>query len=592
MHSKSRTATVVSYPLLFHQRFLFSSPYKLEILLTKVFPSRFVHLMGIKREFSDTSRAHGYFTDPGLKHPTVTRAEEIDYDLPYERLRYLVLKDLPRKPPVKTVAHWFRYKDLRIEDNKALSAASKLVANNNGAKLITVMIIQPKELDFHGVGHARRAFMVDNIRTLQSQLGELNIPLVFLTAKSCKNVAQKLHAFAKENDVSDVFANYEYEHDELARDIAVAETLNNDVVRFKLFHDQTVIEPGNITNAQGEPRKVFTSFWQAWIPTVAKSPDQYLMIYEPPSSQEAQKSAPKSDITIDDLDSVLNVNRDACGAVLKSWPIGHQGAIEKLDLFLSKKIHQYGEKRSIPAEDCVSRMSPYFALGLISPREALAKTRKQANAGKNFGTSSSGVDSWVREIVFREHYRQMTACVVPHIAMNMPSSLKLANIENEEDEEAWERWCEGKTGMPFVDAGMRQLNAEGYMHNRCRMNVSSYLRMNLLIDFRLGERFFANRLLDWDCCNNSFGWDPNYTVFNPVLQGEKCDPQAKFIKKWVPELKDVQGKAVFDPHGRLSKAEFEKLGYPAPMIDQDTAKTRSVDRFKSASAKQVKEEEA
>lgn len=179
--------------------------------------------------------------------------------------------------------------------------------------------------------------------------------------------------------------------------------------------------------------------------------------------------------------------------------------------------------------------------------------------------------------------------------MNLPQNLKFDNVKWEDDEEGWKKWCEGRLGVPLVDAGMRQLNHEAYMHNRARMNTSSYLSANLLLDYRRGERYFAEHLIDWDLCNNTNGWEvshastpdpstrqigktssalerltdliatqPSYTVFNPVSQAEKNDPDGDYIRRWVPELKDVKGKAVFAPYERLSKKEFDKLGYPKP----------------------------
>ena len=212
-------------------------------------------------------------------------------------------------------------------------------------------------------------------------------------------------------------------------------------------------------------------------------------------------------------------------------------------------------------------------------REALSAAKK-ANSGANFTDSGDpGIAAWVREIVFREFYRQMLV-VKPHNAMNLPQNLKFDFVEWEDDEEGWKKWYEGKTGMPFVDAGMRQLNTEAYMHNRLRMNTSSYLRTNLLIDYRKGERYFAEHLIDWDLSNNTQGWEPSYTVFNPVSQAEKNDPQGEYIRKWVAELRNLQGKAVFDPYNRLSKDEFEKLGYPKPHVDWKESKERCMQRYK------------
>lgn len=544
---------------------------------------------------SASSNSSDIFKDPGLKHPTVERARKIDEDLPYERLR-LKLNQAHKTDFVRNVLHWFRTKDMRAEDNKGLASAAKLLKEKNSTgKLLTLFVVCPAELDFHGVGSARRMFMVDNYKLLAKQLHDLGIPLIPVVSDSKKRIAEKVAQFAEQNDVSHVYANYEYEHDEIFRDIDAATMLTEKKINFTLFHDQTIVEPGLVTNAQGEPRKVFTSYWNSWISTIAKSPGKYYLNLEPVPEKQAVDSQKDllSQFEAVDLDDVLGFNRSDkdLQRIAKLWPTGHNAAKARLYDFLTKKVNKYGELRSNPADDCVSRMSAYFALGIISVREALVMARKEANSDRNFGTSSSGVDSWVREIAFREFYRHMVATVMPHVVMNMPTSHKLANVQYEEDQEAWDRWCAGNTGVPFVDAGMRQLLAEGYMHNRLRMNVASYLRMNLLIDYRLGLRFFANKLVDWDCCNNLFGWDPNYTVFNPVAQAERLDPNGDYIRKWVPELKDVSAKAIFAPSERLSSSEFKKLNYPSPMIDQQTAKQRSMERYKQASGKRVKQED-
>lgn len=252
--------------------------------------------------------------------------------------------------------------------------------------------------------------------------------------------------------------------------------------------------------------------------------------------------------------------------------------MKRLDKFLDDKVTTYAGDRSNPAKDPSSRLSAYFSAGVVSVREVLARTTKW-NDGKHFDEGDQGVASWVREIVFREFYRQVMV-LVPHGSMNLPQNLKFDNIKWEDDEEGWKKWYEGKTGEPFVDAGMRQLNTEAYMHNRLRMNTASYLRANMFIDYRRGERYFAERLIDWDLSNNTQGWEPNYTIFNPVIQSEKCDPDGDYIRKWVPELKDVKGKAVFAPYERLSKEEFEKLGYPRPHVSFRESQARAKERMK------------
>ena len=267
--------------------------------------------------------------------------------------------------------------------------------------------------------------------------------------------------------------------------------------------------------------------------------------------------------------------------IRKLWPAGHKAGAKRMDSFL-KQIKNYKATRSNPAANSTSRMSAYFSAGMFSVREALRKVSDYNGGSSDFteGRSKPGVYSWVREIVFRELYRQ-TTMMTPHTSMNLPQNLKFDYVQWEDDEEGWEKWYKGTTGEPFIDAGMRQLNHEAYMHNRLRMNVSSYLYCNLLIDYRRGERYFAETLIDWDLSNNTQGWEPSYTVFNPVSQAERNDPDGDYIRKWVPELKDVEGKAIFAPYERLSKEEFEKLGYPKPHVNWKKTKQRCMERFKS-----------
>ena len=165
--------------------------------------------------------------------------------------------------------------------------------------------------------------------------------------------------------------------------------------------------------------------------------------------------------------------------------------------------------------------------------------------------------------------------------MHKPFKFEYTNVAWEYSDPNFEAWKTGRTGYPIVDAAMRCMNTTAYMHNRLRMNVSSYLYCNLLLDYRRGERYFAETLIDWDLSNNTQGWEPSFTVFNPVSQAEKNDPEGDYIRKWVPELRGVKGKAIFAPYQRLSKKEFEKLGYPKPHVDWKKTKARCMERFKN-----------
>ncbi|KAG8161205.1 hypothetical protein KVR01_009469 [Diaporthe batatas] len=519
--------------------------------------------------------------EDGLKHPSTKRAKEIDTHPPLDELLKKVNQQTSDQKP-RNILHWFRSKDIRAEDNRALAQASKKAKEGDG-HLLTCFLWSPKELEWHGTSPARTDFLLESLRILQEQLHDMNIPLVVLIADKRGEKGSKVLDFVQEHNVSHVFANLEYEVDELRRDIDLVGQLADKKLGASLhvMHDQTVMEPKVLTTGSGGPIKVFTPYHKAWLAEVANDPELLSVVDTPEANDKAAKSDLKdlfSSTIPESPESKQFASTKDRDRIRKLWPAGHEAGIKRLQHFLSKKVKNYKKNRSTPATDNSSRLSPYFASGVISVREAL-KAVVDANDGEEFDSGDVGISSWVREIVFREFYRHML-CVTPHDAMNLPHNLKFDFVQWEDDEEGWNKWCEGKTGMPFVDAGMRQLREEAYMHNRLRMNTSSYLRTNLLIDYRRGERFFAESLVDWDLSNNTQGWEPSYTVFNPVVQAEKCDPDGEYIRKWVPELKDVKGKAIFDPHGRLSKSEFEKLGYPAPHVDFKESKDRCIQRYK------------
>ena len=368
--------------------------------------------------------------------------------------------------------------------------------------------------------------------------------------------------------------------DELRRDIKFIRDAKNQCT-LSLYHDQTVMKPGTMTTGAGGPMKVFTPYHKAWLAEVKSNPALLDTVPGPMQDCTPVSSLFDSPVPSPPENKKFASNEEQ-DRIRKLWPAGHSAGMKRMDDFIKHNIEDYAETRVNPGKDTTSRMSAYFSAGVVSVREALTKIKDHNNGSADFSTSgsSAGVAGWVREIVFRELYRQTTV-YTPHTVMNLPQNLKFDFVQWEDDEEGWYKWCEGKTGMPLVDAGMRQLNHEAWMHNRARMNVSSYLYCNLLLDYRRGERYFAEHLVDWDLSNNTQGWEPSYTVFNPVSQAERNDPQGQYIRRWVPELKHLEGKAIFDPHGRLSKQEFEKLGYPAPHVDWHQTKARAIERFKS-----------
>lgn len=516
-----------------------------------------------------------------LRHPSIKKAREIDAKTPYEELVSRNTKSKSKKVTKGNVLHWFRSKDIRAEDNTALVKASILRdENNQESGLYTCYFNSPKELQWQGCGTARNGLMFHSLQKLQDQLHGLNIPLIYRTVDEPDEQIETILQLAKDHDITHIYANFEYEVDELRRDLSLFKRLEDDKemetpISFTLFHDQTIVEPATLLTGNETPHKVFTPYHRAWVSEIQRNAE-LLDSYKVPTANKHWPNNLKNEV-----ESVPVNDRKGMEEL---WPAGNGAARDRLKHFLENKVKNYDKDRSDPSKDMTSRLSPYFAMGILSAREAVSQAKK-ANDGIWVGSpkSNGGIASWVRELAFRDFYRHLMV-ITPHNSMNLPNNLNFNGVEWEDDEEGWEKWCEGTTGVPFVDAGMRQLNSEAYMHNRLRMNVSSYLRANLLIDYRRGERYFAENLVDWDLCNNTQGWEPSYTVFNPVIQAEKNDPNGDYIRKWVPELKDVSGRAVFDPYNRLSKKEFEKLDYPQPHVEFSETKERCIERYKKGIA--------
>jgi deoxyribodipyrimidine photo-lyase len=487
-------------------------------------------------------------SDPALKHPPTKRAREIDAQPPFHTLAELLEgRASSDAASPRNVLHWFRSKDLRAEDNRGLHAAGQKAQEGKG-HLITMYLHSPKDLEWHGTSPARTDFILENLRILKEQLAEENIPLAVIEAPERKDKVDKVLELVEKYDVSHVFANMEYEVDELRRDIKFAKELKEDV-SLEILHDQTVVVPGELKTGAGGPHKVFTPYHKAWLAETASDPALYDTVPAPKgNSKDAQKDLKALfETAIPSLPPAKTFASDEERDRLRRlWPAGHKAGIDRLQHFLDEKVRDYAAYRSQPARDLGSRLSPYFASGALSVREALQACKKSNDNDSRFDAGDAGIAAWVRELVFREFYRH-TMVSTPHDSLNLPHNLNFDKVHWEADESGWEKWCAGTTGVPFVDAGMRQLRAEAYMHNRLRMNVSSYLSGNLLIDYRRGERFFAEHLVDWDLCNNTMGWEPSYTIFNPVSQAERNDPDGEYIRKWVPELRDVPGKAVFAP---------------------------------------------
>ncbi|BFZ54689.1 hypothetical protein PYCC9005_001726 [Savitreella phatthalungensis] len=529
------------------------------------------------KEASRPAKKARQSVEPWQKCPSIERAKEIDEDPPFNQLEDLLNKRSSPKS-VGNILHWFRSKDLRLKDNRALHKASEQ-ADSSGKPLITLFVHSPKDLEWHGCAPARRDFLLKSVADLQAELRKENIPLYFHEASTRKAVVPDLISFIRKHEISHVYANYEYEVDELRRDIALATDLDD--VHFELLHDQCVIDPGTLHTGSGGLHKVYTPYWREWISEMKHAKLEQV---PSPSGNTDEQAAKLEDSGLFSSKVPSEPDYENAKEIRKLWPAGYKAARKRLEAFLSDMVDKYADTRSDPSSDSTSRMSLYLNTGAISPRECVALCKEHNNGSTDFASSKGnpGINGWIREIVFREFYQQLIT-IQPHMLMNLPQSLRMADIEWLEDEDQWQKWVDGKTGYPLVDAGMRQLKAEAWMHNRVRMNTASFLRANQLIDWRRGCWHFTVMLIDHSPVVNTISWQPSYTLFHPVSQAERNDSTGDYIRKWVPELKDVPTPAIYMPFERLSKDEFAKLGYPEPCVNWEESKQRALAAYRKSS---------
>ena len=270
--------------------------------------------------------------------------------------------------------------------------------------------------------------------------------------------------------------------------------------------------------------------------------------------------------------------------------MGEAEALRRLHAFLDQGVLDYGETRDFPAMAGTSVLSPYLAAGIISPRQCVAALQQRLG-GRPQSKAQPGF-VWLNELIWREFYRHLLV-LVPSLSMNRPFKPETAALPWSWDPDAFAAWCEGRTGYPIVDAAMRCLNATGWMHNRLRMIVASFLTKDLHIHWRLGEDYFMSRLIDGDLAANNGGWQwaagtgadaaPYFRVFNPTTQGQRFDPQGDFIRTWVSELADLPATYVHQPHDWLRLKG--RQCYPAPMVDHAVARVRAIEMFRDLEKK-------
>ncbi|KAK8198622.1 DNA photolyase phr1 [Zalaria obscura] len=531
------------------------------------------------------------FYPPEMSNERCERYNNNEIPRPIEILEQTIADTAEARAQIKpgeAVVHWFK-RDLRTHDNKGLSLAGQLAKKYN-IPLIAMFIVSPQDYQAHFTSPPRVDFELRTLEVLKRDLGEKDIPLFVETVEDRKTVPARLLELFEKWGAKHVFCNIEYEVDELRREAKMTKKCLERGIDFTAVHDDVVVAPGQLHTQQGKQFSVYSPWSRAWIAHLHANPDM-LNAFEapgqnPPTARERFKDI--FDTPIPSAPENKKLSEEERKRFTHLWPAGEHEALERLERFLNQKIGVYKSTRNFPAANSTAMLSVHHSAGTLAARTAVRSAR-DVNSTKKLDGGNEGIKGWISEVAWRDFYKHVLSHW-PYVCMHKPFKYEYTNIEWEYDADLFDKWCRGVTGFPIVDAAMRQLNHMGYMHNRCRMIVASFLAKDLLIDWRMGERYFMEHLIDGDFASNNGGWgfsastgvdpQPYFRIFNPLLQSEKFDAEGDYIRKWVPELAEVEGKAVHDPYGRGAGVVAERNGYPRPVVDHKESRGRALKRYK------------
>ena len=473
---------------------------------------------------------------------------------------------------------WLR-SDLRHYDNTALGAAAER------GPTVALYLISPEQWLAHDDAPCKVDFWLRNLRVLSDSLQQLSIPLLIRTAALWDQAPGVVLEVCQQLGVEAVHVNQEYGIHETRRDQAVARALDAQGIGFHSYLDQLLFKPGSVLTQSGSYFQVFGQFRKVCY--------SRLQIALPPVTGKPRAQAPLS-IQRDAVPESVTGFSPPSQSLQALWPAGEDEARQRLTRFADEAIHDYKDQRDLPAVPGTSQLSAYLAAGVISPRQCL-HAAVQSNHGE-FDTGSAGASTWISELLWREFYK--------HILVGYPRVSRHRAFRPDTEFLPWRdapqelaAWKQGRTGFPIIDAAILQLLATGWMHNRLRMVVAMFLTKNLLIDWREGERFFMQHLIDGDLAANNGGWQwssstgtdsvPYFRIFNPLSQSERFDPEGCFIKHWLPELADLNKKHVHNPAslGGL----FGAANYPVPIVDLSQSRDRALSAFKNLPSRQMTE---
>jgi len=465
-------------------------------------------------------------------------------------------------------ALWWVRRDLRLTDNQALSAAL-----SHAGQVLPVFVLDPLLLAAPDVSPQRVAFLLGGLRALDGALRERGGRLIVRRGDPLDELAR----LRSETGAEAIFAEEDGWPYARSRDAQVGRDLP-----LHLVGGLTLYPPEATLKADGTPYTVFTPFSRRWRSLPPPQPGEIL-----PAPARIPTPAEASTLPIPDEPALLPA---------VPFPPGEAEAQRRLSAFVDgeeKAIYRYGEGRERLDLDETSHLSPYLRFGMLSTRQVVIAARRAIDAASD-AQARAGAQAWLNELIWREFY-QAILVHFPHV-LEQSFRPDLQSIPWENDAAAFAAWCAGRTGYPVVDAGMRQLARTGWMHNRARMIVASFLVKDLLVDWRWGERHFMQCLVDGDPAANNGGWQwaagtgtdaaPYFRVFNPTLQGQKYDPRGAYVRRWVPELAGVPDRFIHAPWKTppdVQRAAGCLVGhdYPAPIVDHAWARERALAAYRT-----------
>lgn len=461
---------------------------------------------------------------------------------------------------------WFR-KDLRIADNPALRHAAE-----SGRPVIPLYILDQTP-DVRPMGGASLWWLDKSLKSLARDLEALGTRLILRKGVA----AEALDDVIAQSGATCVLWNRLYDQASIDRDAAIKADLRDRGVECQSFNAGLLNEPWTVRNGSGQPYKVFTPFWRA-----AREHLTDVEVRAAPDRLAAPSLCPHSESL---AEWGLHPTKPDWSQGFDIWTPGEAGARARLDAFLKGPIDGYGDKRDIPGVEATSKLSPHLHFGEIGPRQVWLATRGAAEQGD---IPVAEADKFLSEIGWREFNHS--------ILFHWPE-MPRKNFKPEfdgfpwaKDEGALQAWKTGQTGYPIVDAGMRELWTTGFMHNRVRMIVASFLIKHLMIDWREGEAWFWDTLLDADLANNVGNWQwtagsgadasPYFRIFNPIAQGEKFDPRGDYVRRWVPELRSMPDEVIHKPWTKpLHLTAGARRLYSRPIVDHAKARERALEAY-------------